>query len=68
MKNRITKDDVVTHSIQGKPAMRLSDPSMKTKIDTMKARLQRDPNFARGLLREAGIVTATGKLSKKSGG
>jgi hypothetical protein len=68
MKKRITKDGLVTHSIQGNPAIRLSDPSMKAKIGTMKARLQRDPTFARGLLREAGIVTPSGKLSKKSGG
>ena len=34
----------------------------------MKARLQKDPTFARSLLREAGIVTPKGRLSKKSGG
>jgi hypothetical protein len=68
MKNRTLKKDAVRHSIQDKPPTRLSDPSMKTKIDTMRARLQNDPPFARRLLRDAGIVTPTGKLSKKSGG
>jgi len=57
-----------THRSQDVLTTRLSDPSNKAKIDTIRARLQDSPNFARKLLREAGIVTPTGKLSKKSGG
>jgi hypothetical protein len=68
MKNRNSKNDAVRHSIQDKLPTRLSDPSMKKRIDTMRARLQNDPPFARRLLLDAGIVTPKGKLSKKSGG
>jgi hypothetical protein len=68
MKNRTSRKDAVTHSIVDRPTVRLSDPSMKSRIDTMITRLQQDPTVARSLLREAGIVTPKGKLSKKSGG
>lgn len=68
MTTKTSRKDAVTHRIPDRPTTRLSDPSMKERIDTMKARLQKDPTFARSLLREAGIVTPKGRLSKKSGG
>jgi hypothetical protein len=50
------------------PYMRLSDPEMKPAMDALRERLQNDPAFAQELLQKAGIVDATGKLTKNFGG
>ena len=62
------RDSFVSHSVADRPTTRLSDASMKEKMASIRAKLQSDPTFARSLLREAGIVTPKGKLSRKSGG
>jgi hypothetical protein len=62
------KDSFVSHSLADRPTTRLSDASMREKVAGIRAKLQSDPTFARNLLREAGIVTPKGKLSRKSGG
>lgn len=46
----------------------LSDPQMKPAMEQLKQRIASDPDFARSLLRSAGIVTAKGKLAKRFGG
>lgn len=62
------KDTVVAHGIGGKPIIRLSDSSIRAQLEVTKKRIRKDPDFARDLLRDAGIVTAKGNLTKKSGG
>lgn len=69
MASKAAKRDLfVSHSVADRPTTRLSDASMKDKLAGIKAKLRSDPMFARDLLRQAGIVTPKGKLSRKSGG
>ena len=48
--------------------VRLSDPVMKKDMGELKRRIAVDPGFGRKLLRQAGIVTAKGNLTKRFGG
>jgi hypothetical protein len=48
--------------------MRLSDPEMRPTLEALRERVQTDPAFAKKLLQGAGIVDATGKLTKNFGG
>lgn len=48
--------------------VRLSDPEMRPNIDALRERLRTDPDFAKSMLERAGIVTPTGRLSKRFGG
>lgn len=46
-------------------ALRLSDPALKPDIAKLKEKLRSDPAFALKTLQNAGIATATGKLTKR---
>lgn len=48
--------------------VRLSDPEMKPYMDALNAKLKADPEFARQMLRDAGIMNRRGKLAKSFGG
>lgn len=48
--------------------LRLSDPELKPFMDDLKQRLRTDPEFARETLKNAGLLTPTGRLPKKYGG
>lgn len=48
--------------------VRLSDPDLEDDVKQLSKRLQSDPEYAMRLLRKAGIVTASGKLSERYGG
>ena len=50
------------------PHLRLSDPEMKSTMDALRKRIKADPEFGRTLMRQAGIITAKGKLTKAFGG
>ena len=50
------------------PHLRLSDPEMKPTMDALRQRIKADPAFGRDLMRQAGIITAKGKLTKAFGG
>lgn len=67
-RNTAKKDTVVDHGIVGSQLVRLSDSSVRAQLEVTKRRIKSDPDFARNLLRDAGIVTAKGNLTKKSGG
>lgn len=53
---------------QGGQRIRLSDPAMAQSVSELKDRLSQDPRLAAQLLRNAGIVTRTGRLAKTFGG
>lgn len=46
----------------------LNVPELKPAMDRLKQRIATDPAFAHSLLKNAGIVTAKGKLTKRYGG
>jgi len=48
--------------------MRLSDPEMSPAMAALKARIARDPAFAKRLLEQTGIIDSRGKLAKNYGG
>lgn len=50
------------------PRMRLSDPEMSPAMAALKARIARDPAFAKRLLEQTGIIDSRGKLAKNYGG
>jgi hypothetical protein len=50
------------------PETRLSDPEFATQAANLKMRLNNDPEFARKMLRQAGIVNSKGRLAKSFGG
>lgn len=41
---------------------------MKPTMDALRKRIKADPEFGRELMRQAGIITAKGKLTKAFGG
>lgn len=51
-----------------KQPVRLSDPEMQASVAELKKRIKADPGYGRQLLQETGILTATGRLSRRFGG
>lgn len=52
----------------GNRIVRLTDPEMKPAMDEMRHRIRTDPEYAKSLLRSAGLLTAKGKVPKAYGG
>lgn len=51
-----------------KLALKISDPDARKDVKALQDRLIRSPKQAEALLRETGLHTATGRLTKRFGG
>ena len=49
-------------------SLKISDPSARQDVKALQARITRNPKLAAAFLRDAGILTPTGKLTKRFGG
>jgi hypothetical protein len=59
---------VTPEALTRNPHLRLGDPEVRSTMDAIRERIQNDPAYGRELLRKAGIVDVSGKLTKNFGG
>lgn len=59
---------VTPEALARNPHLRLSDPEVRATMEALRQLIKTDPAFGRDLMRKAGIVDDTGKLTKNFGG
>lgn len=66
----VVRGSTVVRSSDGsfKLALKISDPDARKDVKALQDKLIRSPKQAEALLRETGIHTATGRLTKRFGG
>lgn len=61
-------DSAVKRHSENNSNARLSDPEIRQEISELKEKLRNDANFRARFLKAAGVVTSSGKVSKKYAG